>query len=230
MPPSWPMSEYSEILITLQRPLEGLEYCFHTHLFQLVLLHYYPQQQNNFPSCWGKVCILWHMHSGSWLNRRINEKLKWDSYFFLVWTMLLLNARSKLSWERRIHMEINTIKLKRSSLFLTLDTYAQWGRWDINRDISGLCFLCNLFCLWHQYRSAAWQLVLLLLMLFDTWQKWKMWTEHFHGLAGEFISQRDSVYLVSMDIRGLHRKDDGGLSMWALPEIKHSRNIGYGGV
>lgn len=44
----------------------------------------------------------------------------------------------------------------------------------------------------------------------------------FISLAGEFISQCDGVYLVSMDIRGrgvrFHSKNDGGFSMWALTE------------
>lgn len=52
--------------------------------FEVLLLHmplckWYstviiPQLQNNFPSHRDKVCVLWHMHSGSWVNIGINMR------------------------------------------------------------------------------------------------------------------------------------------------------------
>ncbi len=77
MPPSCLVSVRSEMAITSQKILECLKYCFNTHFLRIgipPLLS--PWQKNNFPSRWDKVCILWHMHSGGWLNTRINMRCR----------------------------------------------------------------------------------------------------------------------------------------------------------
>lgn len=94
-----------------------------TEVFEVLLLHtplykWYSsitilQQQNNFPSCRDKGCILGHMHSGSWLSIRIDMR-RWNEFWlFSMWTMLLFNMRSKPFRPVRLDMEINTIELER---------------------------------------------------------------------------------------------------------------------
>lgn len=54
--------------------------------FQVLLLYtvIFPQQQNHFPACWDKVCILWHMHSGSWVTGRIDMR-SWNEILILLY-------------------------------------------------------------------------------------------------------------------------------------------------
>lgn len=123
------------------------------------------------------------------------EMPKWDSYSFLRGQCFLLDARSELSWAVWIHLGINTVMLERELLFLPVDTEAQWDGWEINGDISGLCFLCSLMWPHHECRCAAWQLVF---YAFHACRHLAELTkcQLIHGAAGKLICQCVAVHIV----------------------------------
>lgn len=162
-----------------------------TGAFEVLLYHTPPSnwcssiiipqaaKENNFPSRWDKVCILRHMHPGSWLNVESVWNAEMRFLLFSTWTMLLFNEKSKLSWAVRIHVWINAVKLVKDRLFLSVQIHAQWDRWWINRDVSALCFPCSL--MWPTINADVLpgKSIFMLLMLPGRTEK----RQHFHGDA-----------------------------------------------
>lgn len=154
------MFEHSEMVITLQKTLECLKYCFNTHTHTHTSFHYNP--------CGSKIISL-HVEikylyfdmcgqAVGWIQESI-----WDAEirlflreqcFYSTWGWICPEKYSC----KNTYGE-NNVKLEKELHFLLVDTNAQWNGWEINRDIFGLCFLCSLMWPQHECRCAAWELV-----------------------------------------------------------------------